>query len=123
MAGAGPGGARGWAGARAGAARSPRAGTAAAGLRAAVAVVPLRGRALAARAGEAGEGKEADEFLASGIGSFVSKLSELAASSPLNQGKIMLVKATAGDYDVAATQARLQEIIDGDKVVMFSFTT
>jgi hypothetical protein len=35
----------------------------------------------------------------------------------------MLVKATAGDYDVAATQTRLQEIIDGDKVVMFSFTT
>jgi len=115
-------GARGRAGA--GAARGPRAGAAAAGVRAVAAAVPPRGRAAAARAGEGEEADPAGEkFLASGLGSFISKLSEVAASSPINQGKIMLVKSQAGDYDVAATQARLQEIIDGDKVVMFSFTT
>ena len=32
-------------------------------------------------------------------------------------------QAQAGDYDVAATQAELQGIIDGSPVVMFSFTT
>ena len=69
------------------------------------------------------EGEEADEFLGSGFGGFVSKLTEFAANSPINQGKIALVKAQAGDYDVAATQAQLQGIIDEDKVVMFSFTT
>ena len=75
-----------------------------------------------ARAGKT-EGEEADEFLGSGFGGFVSKLTEFAANSPINQGKIALVKAQAGDYDVAATQAQLQGIIDEDKVVMFSFTT
>jgi len=75
-----------------------------------------------ARSGKT-EGEEADEFLGSGFGGFVSKLTEFAANSPINQGKVALVKAQAGDYDVAATQAQLQGIIDEDKVVMFSFTT
>ena len=85
------------------------------------------GRALllGARAGPGKDvgGKEADEFLGGVVGQFVSGLTEFAANSPLNQGKIMLAKAQAGDYDVAATQAELQGIIDGSPVVMFSFTT
>ena len=85
------------------------------------------GRALllGARAGPGKDvgGKEADEFLGGVVGQFVSGLTEFATNSPLNQGKIMLAKAQAGDYDVAATQAELQGIIDGSPVVMFSFTT
>uniref|UniRef100_A0A7S3E1N2 Uncharacterized protein n=1 Tax=Chloropicon laureae TaxID=464258 RepID=A0A7S3E1N2_9CHLO len=68
-------------------------------------------------------GAEADEFLGGALGKFISGLTEFAANSPINQGKIALAKAQAGDYDVAATRAELQEIIDGSKVVMFSFTT
>ena len=87
----------------------------------------MGGRALllGARAGPGEDmgGKEADEFLGGVVGQFVSGLTEFAANSPLNQGKIMLAKAQAGDYDVAATQAELQGIIDGSPVVMFSFTT
>jgi len=68
-------------------------------------------------------GAEADEFLGGAVGKFISSLTEFAANSPINQGKIALAKAQAGDYDVEATKAELQEIIDGSKVVMFSFTT
>ncbi len=42
---------------------------------------------------------------------------------PFARGPSALAKAQAGDYDVAATRAELQQIIDGSKVVMFSFTT
>jgi len=68
-------------------------------------------------------GAEADEFLGGAVGKFISGLTEFAANSPINQGKIALAKAQAGDYDVEATQKELQEVIDGSKVVMFSFTT
>jgi len=68
-------------------------------------------------------GAEADEFLGGAVGKFISSLTEFAANSSINQGKIALAKAQAGDYDVEATKAELQEIIDGSKVVMFSFTT
>ena len=49
----------------------------------------------------------------------------LTSSSPLRSydDSSALAKAQAGDYDVEATKAELQEIIDGSKVVMFSFTT
>jgi len=68
-------------------------------------------------------GAEADEFLGGAMGKFISGLTEFAANSPINQGKILLAKAQAGDYDEDATRAELQSIIDGSKVVMFSFTT
>ena len=102
---------------------APGAEAAGAGAGAAVrsAARPARGPG-PARAGKT-EGEEADEFLGSGFGGFLSKLTEFAANSPINQGKIALVKAQAGDYDAAATQAQLQGMIDGNKVVMFSFTT
>merc|ERR1712118_67576 len=67
-------------------------------------------------------GAEADEFLGGAMGKFISGLTEFAANSPINQGKILLAKAQAGHYDEDATRAELQSIIDGSKVVMFSFT-
>ena len=61
------------------------------------------------------------EFINSPIGKFISGLSEFAASSPINKGKIALVKAQAGQYDVEAAKANLQEKIASAPVVMFSF--
>lgn len=42
-------------------------------------------------------------------------------NSPLNQGKLALVKAMAGDYDAPATNAKLDELL-ANPVVMLSFT-
>mgnify|MGYP004122023429 CR=1 FL=1 len=38
-------------------------------------------------------------------------------------GSDVLAKLQAGDYDVAATKAKLNAAIDGPVPVMFSFTT
>merc|ERR1711920_787194 len=67
------------------------------------------------------EKDDGSEFMNSPVGKFISSLSEFAASSPINKGKIALAKAQAGDYDVASTKKELAEIIDGSNVVMFSF--
>ena len=61
------------------------------------------------------------EFMNSAIGKFISSLSEFAASSPINKGKIALVKSQAGEYDVDATKKNLQDKIASAPVVMFSF--
>jgi len=44
-------------------------------------------------------------------------------NSPLNEGKKALVRALAGDYDQAATRAKLENMIATEKVLMFSFPT
>ena len=44
-------------------------------------------------------------------------------NSPLNEGKKAMVKAMAGDYDVDATRAKLQGLVDDSPVLMLSFTT
>ena len=45
----------------------------------------------------------------------------LLQNSPLNEGKKAVVKMMAGGYDVAATNAKLDELI-ANPVVMLSFT-
>ena len=47
----------------------------------------------------------------------------LLQNSPLNEGKKAMVKAMAGDYDVDATRAKLQGLVDDSPVLMLSFTT
>jgi len=41
----------------------------------------------------------------------------------IKEGKKALVKSLAGDYDSAAIQARMDGLIENNKVLMFSFTT
>lgn len=40
-----------------------------------------------------------------------------------NEGKKALVKKIAGDYDAAAVRSRMDNLIEGNDVLMFSFTT
>jgi hypothetical protein len=42
-------------------------------------------------------------------------------NSPLNQGKKALAKAQAGDYDAAATRAKIEQMIKDNKVMVFSW--
>ena len=42
-------------------------------------------------------------------------------NSPLNEGKKALVKSLAGDYDVEATRAKLNGLIDNEPVLFLSF--
>ena len=44
-------------------------------------------------------------------------------NSPLNEGKKAFVKMLAGDYDEAATKAKLLSLIEEKPVLMLSFTT
>ena len=78
-----------------------------------------RGGAVRVRASDSDP--SGSEFMNSPIGKFISSLSEFAASSPINKGKIALVKSQAGEYDVEATKRNLQEKIASAPVVMFSF--
>merc|ERR1712023_384336 len=54
---------------------------------------------------------------------WINKLTVFLADSPINQGKLWFAKTRAGDYDVEATQAQLQSLINENPVLMFSFTT
>ena len=45
----------------------------------------------------------------------------LLTNSPLNEGKKALVKSLAGDYDVEATRAKLNGLIDNEPVLFLSF--
>lgn len=42
-------------------------------------------------------------------------------NSPLNAGKKALAKAQAGDYDAAATRAKIEKYIKDNKVMVFSW--
>lgn len=42
--------------------------------------------------------------------------------NPFNEAKKKLVQALAGDYDKEATQAKLQNLISSNKILMMSFT-
>ena len=57
------------------------------------------------------------------LASFADKLQNVLTNSPLNEGKKALVKSLAGDYDVEATRAKLNGLIDTSPVLMLSFTT
>mmetsp|Transcript_22759 Transcript_22759/g.29469 ORF Transcript_22759/g.29469 Transcript_22759/m.29469 type:complete len:106 (+) Transcript_22759:122-439(+) len=50
-------------------------------------------------------------------------IQNVLTNSPLNKGKLLLVKFLAGPYDEKATRAKLDEIIVSSPVVMLSFTT
>lgn len=43
--------------------------------------------------------------------------------NPLKEGKKMLVKSLAGDYNEEATLAKLKGLIDDNRILMLSFTT
>ena len=43
--------------------------------------------------------------------------------SVLKEGKVGLVKSLAGDYDAVAIQSKLDGLVDGNPVLMLSFTT
>lgn len=45
----------------------------------------------------------------------------LTSNSPLNEGKKALVRALAGDYDVDATKAKLDNLIADNSILMLSF--
>ena len=45
----------------------------------------------------------------------------LLTNSPLNEGKKALVKSLAGDYDVEATRAKLNGLIENEPVLFLSF--
>lgn len=53
----------------------------------------------------------------------INSLQEAIQTSPVAKLKSGLAKLQAGDYDVAATKAKLNAAIDGPVPVMFSFTT
>lgn len=42
-------------------------------------------------------------------------------NSPLNAGKKALAKAQAGEYDAAATRAKIEQYIKDNKVMVFSW--
>eukprot|EP00775_Hariotina_reticulata_P004876 gene4876-5121_t len=48
--------------------------------------------------------------------------SMLLKNSPLNQGKKALAKAQAGDYDQAAVRAKIEGMINDNKVMVFSWS-
>ena len=43
--------------------------------------------------------------------------------SVMKEGKVGLVKSLAGDYDAVAIQSKLDGLVDGNPVLMLSFTT
>ena len=53
----------------------------------------------------------------------INTLQESIQNSPAAKFKAGLAKLQAGDYDVAATKAELDGLIEKNGVVMFSFTT
>jgi glutaredoxin 3 len=53
----------------------------------------------------------------------INRISVGVTNSFLNDGKIMLAKAQAGDYDEVAMKAKLEAYIKEDAVVVFSWTT
>jgi len=54
---------------------------------------------------------------------FINKLSKFVTNSPLNKAEIWLAKQQAGDYDEAEIIEFIQDQIDENKVVVFSFST
>ena len=48
-------------------------------------------------------------------------IQNLLTNSPLNEAKKALVKSLAGEYDEAATKAKLMALIDDNPVLMLSF--
>mmetsp|Transcript_8235 Transcript_8235/g.28894 ORF Transcript_8235/g.28894 Transcript_8235/m.28894 type:complete len:187 (+) Transcript_8235:50-610(+) len=54
----------------------------------------------------------------------INSLSVAITNSPVNKLKLWVARQQAGaGYDEAATAARVQSLVDGDDVVMFSFST
>lgn len=52
----------------------------------------------------------------------INSLTVALKNSPLNQGKKALAKAQAGDYDAAATRAKIEQYIKDNKVMVFSWS-
>lgn len=52
----------------------------------------------------------------------INTLTVALKNSPLNAGKKALAKAQAGDYDAAATRAKIEQYIKDNKVIVFSWS-
>merc|ERR1712023_154880 len=68
------------------------------------------------------EKPEYEKFMDSPVGNFIQGLSKSLSSGFMGQGKVAMIKAMAGDYDEAKTQASIDSYIKDNKVLMFSFT-
>ena len=53
--------------------------------------------------------------------SIADVVQNVLTNSPLNEGKKALVKSLAGDYDVEATRAKLNGLINNEPVLFLSF--
>ena len=71
-------------------------------------------------------GFEKDEdrvnYMESPFGQAMGWLAKALSESPLNDAKISFAKMQAGEYDEEAAQKKLEDYIEGDKVVMFAFS-
>merc|ERR1719163_975545 len=55
------------------------------------------------------------------LGLFANAVQNAIQNSPIAEGKKLVVKMLAGDYDEAAARAELDRLIASEPVVMFSF--
>mmetsp|Transcript_98295 Transcript_98295/g.194758 ORF Transcript_98295/g.194758 Transcript_98295/m.194758 type:complete len:144 (-) Transcript_98295:472-903(-) len=86
---------------------------------------PTTHRGVALRAEEKSseqKDKERLEFMESPLGQLIGFIAKGLSSGPLNEGKIWFAKLQAGEYDEAATSAKVESYISGNPVVMFSFS-
>lgn len=54
---------------------------------------------------------------------FIDNASPSGIFSFLKEGKVGLVKSLAGDYDAAAVRSKIDNLVEENPVLMFSFTT
>ena len=60
-------------------------------------------------------------FASARSGLFANAVQNAIQNSPIAEGKKLVVKMLAGDYDEEAARAELDRLIAADPVVMFSF--
>lgn len=53
--------------------------------------------------------------------SLANALQNAITTSPLNEGKKAFVRMLAGDYDEAATRAKIEGLVESEPVLMLSF--
>ena len=63
----------------------------------------------------------ADDPTKTPLGLFANALQSAIQNSPIAEGKKMVVRMLAGDFDEAAANAELDRLIASEPVVMFSF--
>ena len=56
-----------------------------------------------------------------GATAFIDRLTQFIANSPINEGKKMLAKAQAGEYDEERVKEKLRSFIADNDIAMLSF--